>query len=181
MAFRSKTGPNSIIGGNLPIFGKAPIVASDGLALTGHHLHGVEAAMAMTAPPKRAPCNKQNDGTPDQGADGFSPEEREDEPIPAGGRHSFQLCRHFPRNHRVHWRLALDFSLRGIVLSRMASAADYRIYELTIGNQVAGSHTIVCDSDQNAIEKAKKMLVDRDLEIRHGARFVARLRVADNK
>lgn len=63
----------------------------------------------------------------------------------------------------------------------MASAADYRIYELTIGNQVAGSHTIVCDSDQNAIEKAKKMLVDRDLEIRHGARLVARLRVADNK
>ena len=77
--------------------------------------------------------------------------------------------------------MALDFSLRGIVLSRMTSAADYRIYELTIGNQVAGSHTIVCDSDQNAIEKAKKMLVDRDLEIRHGARFVARLRVADNK
>ena len=77
--------------------------------------------------------------------------------------------------------MALDFSLRGIVLSRMASAADYRIYELTIGNQVAGSHTVVCDSDQNAIEKAKKMLVDRDLEIRHGARFVARLRVADNK
>ena len=77
--------------------------------------------------------------------------------------------------------MALDFSLRGIVLSRMASAADYRIYELTIGNQVAGSHTVVCDSDQNAIEKAKKMLVDRELEIRHGARFVARLRVADNK
>jgi hypothetical protein len=77
--------------------------------------------------------------------------------------------------------LALDFSLRGIVLSRMAFAANYRIYEITIGNQVVGSHTIVCDSDQNAIEKAKKMLVDRDLEIRHGARFVARLRVADNK
>ena len=63
----------------------------------------------------------------------------------------------------------------------MTSAADYRIYELTIGNQVAGSRTIVCDSDQNAIDKAKKMLVDRVLEIRHGARFVARLRVADNK
>jgi hypothetical protein len=77
--------------------------------------------------------------------------------------------------------LALDFYLSGIVLSRMASPADYRIYELTIGNQVAGSHTIECDSDQNAIEKAKKMLVDRDLEIRHGARLVARLRVADNK
>ena len=63
----------------------------------------------------------------------------------------------------------------------MTSVDNYRIYELTIGNQVAGSHTIVCDSDQNAIDKAKKMLVDRDLEIRHGARFVARLRVADNK
>jgi hypothetical protein len=63
----------------------------------------------------------------------------------------------------------------------MTFAANYRIYELTIGNQVAGSHTIVCDSDQNAIEKAKKMLVDRDLEIRHGARFVARLRFADHK
>jgi hypothetical protein len=77
--------------------------------------------------------------------------------------------------------LALDSTPRGIVLSRMTSAANYRIYELTIGNQVAGSHTIVCDSDQNAIDKAKKMLVDRDLEIRHGARCVARLRVADNK
>ena len=77
--------------------------------------------------------------------------------------------------------MALDSSLRGILLSRMTFAADYRVYELTIGNQVAGSHTIVCDSDQKAIEAAKKMLVDRDLEIRHGARFVARLRVADNK
>jgi hypothetical protein len=63
----------------------------------------------------------------------------------------------------------------------MAFAANYRIYELTIGNQVVGSHTIVCDSDQNAIEKTKQMLNDRDLEIRHGARFVARLRVADYK
>jgi hypothetical protein len=63
----------------------------------------------------------------------------------------------------------------------MASVPNYRIYELTIGNQVAGSRTIVCDSDQKAIVKAKKMFDDRDLEIRHGARFVARLRVADNK
>ena len=77
--------------------------------------------------------------------------------------------------------MTLDSSLRGIVLSRMTFAANYRIYELTIGNQVANLHTIVCDSDQNAIEKAKKMLNDRDLEIRHGARLVARLRVADNK
>jgi hypothetical protein len=63
----------------------------------------------------------------------------------------------------------------------MASAANYRIYEMTIGNQVAGSRMIVCDSDQSAIEKAKKMLNDRDLEIRHGTRLVARLRVADSK
>jgi hypothetical protein len=63
----------------------------------------------------------------------------------------------------------------------MAFADNYRIYELTIGNQVAGSRTIVYDSDQKAIEKAKKMLDDRNLEIRHGARFVARLRVADHK
>ena len=52
---------------------------------------------------------------------------------------------------------------------------------MTIGNQVAGSRMIVCNSDQKAIEKAKEMLGDRDLEIRHGARFVARLRVADKK
>ena len=77
--------------------------------------------------------------------------------------------------------MALDSSPRGIVLSRMTSADNYRIYELTISNQVAGSHTIVCDSDQNAIENARKMLVDRDLEVRHGARLVARIRVADNK
>ena len=75
--------------------------------------------------------------------------------------------------------MALDLSLRGIVLSRMA--VKYQIYEKTIGNQIAGSYTIVCDSDQNAIEIAKKMLDDRDLEIRQGARLVARLRVADNK
>jgi hypothetical protein len=72
-------------------------------------------------------------------------------------------------------------SLCGIVLLHAASAPNYRIYELTIGNQVAGARTIVCGSDQKAIEKAKKMLDDRDLEIGHGARFVARLRVADNK
>ena len=34
----------------MPIFGKAPIVAADGFALTGHDLQGVETAMAMTAP-----------------------------------------------------------------------------------------------------------------------------------
>ena len=50
MAFRSKTGPNSIIGGNLPIFGKTPIVVAAGFAPTGHDLHDVEAVMAMTAP-----------------------------------------------------------------------------------------------------------------------------------
>jgi len=77
--------------------------------------------------------------------------------------------------------LALDISPRSIILWRMASAANYRIYEMTVGNQVAGSRMVVCDSDQKAIEKAKEMLDDRDLEIRHGARFVARLRVADNK
>jgi hypothetical protein len=87
----------------------------------------------------------------------------------------------FDKNHRGHCPLTLDFSPRGIARLHMASADNYRIYEMTIGNQVAGSHTIVCDSDQKAIEKAKKMLGDRDLEIRHGARFVARLRVADFK
>jgi hypothetical protein len=76
--------------------------------------------------------------------------------------------------------LVLDSAVGGIVLSAMASAASYRIYEMTIGNQVAASHTIVCDSDQNAIEMARTMLDDRDLVIRHGARLVARLRVADN-
>jgi len=87
----------------------------------------------------------------------------------------------FDKTMGGHCPLTLDFSPRGIVRLHMASAGNYRVYEMTVGNQVAGSHTIVCDSDQKAIEKAKKMLDDRDLEIRHGARFVARLRVADNK
>jgi hypothetical protein len=65
--------------------------------------------------------------------------------------------------------------------SHTASAADCRIYELTIGNQVAGMRKIDCDSDQMAIEKTKKMLDDRDLEVRHGSRVVARLRLTDNK
>jgi hypothetical protein len=77
--------------------------------------------------------------------------------------------------------LALDFTLCCILFSHMASSADYRIHELTIVNQVAGIRTIVCDSDQMAIAKAKKMLDDRDLEIRHGARVVARLRRTDNE
>jgi hypothetical protein len=63
----------------------------------------------------------------------------------------------------------------------MAAVDNYRIYELTIGNQVAGIRTIVCESDQMAVEKATKMLDDLDLEIRHGARLVARLSRTGNK
>ena len=48
-AFQVENGTNSIIGGNLPIFGKTLIVAASGFALAGHDLHGVETVMAMTA------------------------------------------------------------------------------------------------------------------------------------
>ena len=94
---------------------------------------------------------------------------------------TYPASRAFPNPLKSTLSAGTRHALRHIILSGMASAASYRIYEMTIGNQVAGSHTIVCQSDQNAIEKAKEMLADRDLVIRHGARLVARLRVADNK
>jgi hypothetical protein len=63
----------------------------------------------------------------------------------------------------------------------MASARKYRIYELTSANQIAGMRNVDCDSDQMAIDKAKEMLEDRELEIRHGARVVSRLRPENGK
>jgi hypothetical protein len=47
--FQVENGTNSILGGNLPIFGKTLIVAASGLAPAAHDLHGVETVTAMTA------------------------------------------------------------------------------------------------------------------------------------
>jgi hypothetical protein len=50
------------IGGNLPIFGKALIVAAAAFARTAHDL-------AMTAPANLMPCNMGNDVTIAQGVE----------------------------------------------------------------------------------------------------------------
>jgi hypothetical protein len=56
---------------------------------------------------------------------------------------------------------------------------DYRIYEFTVCRQIAAMRVIACTSDEEAVERARKMLDGRDLEVRQGTRIVAQLRSAD--
>jgi hypothetical protein len=53
---------------------------------------------------------------------------------------------------------------------------DYRIYEITIGGQIAAMRVITCNSDADAIGRAREMLDSRDLEVKQGARVVIQLR-----
>ena len=58
--------------------------------------------------------------------------------------------------------------------------SDYRIQILTFGNKIAGSAVEVdCQSDEEAVAKARTLLNGQDIEIWSGTRFVARLRFAD--
>lgn len=57
---------------------------------------------------------------------------------------------------------------------------EYRVYELSHGNQIAGMRVVVSDSDRDAIEKAKALLDSHDIEIWQGARVVTRLRHSDS-
>jgi hypothetical protein len=56
------------------------------------------------------------------------------------------------------------------------NVADYRIYEFTVGRQIAAMRVIACISDAEAIERAREMLEGRDLEVRQGARLIIQLR-----
>jgi len=57
---------------------------------------------------------------------------------------------------------------------------EYRIHILTFGNKIAGPAIEVdCQSDEEAIAKARTLLNGQDIEIWSGARIVTRLRFAD--
>jgi hypothetical protein len=58
--FQVENETKSHIARNLPIFGKALIVAAASFAPTAHDLYGVETVMAMTTPAKRMPCDRQS-------------------------------------------------------------------------------------------------------------------------
>jgi len=58
--------------------------------------------------------------------------------------------------------------------------SDYRIQILTFGNKIAGPAIEVdCQSDEEAVAKARTLLNGQDIEIWSGARIVTRLRFAD--
>ena len=57
---------------------------------------------------------------------------------------------------------------------------EYRIHILTFGNKIAGPAIEVdCQSDEEAVAKARTLLNGQDIEIWSGARIVTRLRFAD--
>jgi hypothetical protein len=57
---------------------------------------------------------------------------------------------------------------------------DYRIQILTFGNKIAGPAIEVdCQSDEEAVAKARTSLNGQDIEIWSGTRIVTRLRFAD--
>jgi hypothetical protein len=50
---------------------------------------------------------------------------------------------------------------------------EYRIYMLTDGNKIAGPpEEVMCDDDQQAIQRAKQWLDGYDVEVSQGARVV---------
>ena len=56
---------------------------------------------------------------------------------------------------------------------------NYRIQILTFGNKIAGPAVEVdCQSDEEAVAKARTLLTGQDIEIWSGTRFVTRLRFA---
>ena len=59
---------------------------------------------------------------------------------------------------------------------------EYRIYTLTAGNKIAGPAVEVdCQSDEEAVAKARTSLNGQDIEIWSGTHVVTRLRSADGE
>jgi hypothetical protein len=50
--------------------------------------------------------------------------------------------------------------------------AEYRIYKVGLDGHFIGFDPLVCDNDEQAIEKAKRILGGYDLQIWSGPRFV---------
>ena len=50
--------------------------------------------------------------------------------------------------------------------------AEYRIYKVGLDGHFIGFEPLVCDNDEQAIERAKQILDGRDLQIWSGPRFV---------
>jgi hypothetical protein len=53
---------------------------------------------------------------------------------------------------------------------------DYRVYALNKAGRIAGAPTVItCDEDQAAIEAAKLLIAEQEIEVWEGARIVARI------
>jgi hypothetical protein len=58
---------------------------------------------------------------------------------------------------------------------------DYRAYRIK-NNRVDGVPTVIaCDSDQEAIQQARKLMDGHDIELWEGPRFVIGLKPTDDK
>jgi hypothetical protein len=49
---------------------------------------------------------------------------------------------------------------------------DYRLYSIAKSTRVMGVEIITCDTDEEAIEKATKLMEDHGIELWQGRRFV---------
>jgi hypothetical protein len=56
---------------------------------------------------------------------------------------------------------------------------DYRIYTFTSDNHIADAAVINCETDQEAIEKARQLIEGRDIEVWQRARCLARIKASE--
>jgi hypothetical protein len=56
---------------------------------------------------------------------------------------------------------------------------DYRIYTFTSDNHIADAAVINCETDQEAIEKARQLMEGRDIEVWQRARRLARIKASE--
>jgi hypothetical protein len=62
----------------------------------------------------------------------------------------------------------------------VASMPDYRLYKIK-NNHIAGVPVVfTCDSDQDAIQQAKKLVDGHDVELWEGPRFVIGIKSGDD-
>jgi hypothetical protein len=59
--------------------------------------------------------------------------------------------------------------------------AEYRAFTVGTDGHFVGFEPIICDDDAAAIERAKRLLKGRDIEIWSGDRLIARLRYDENQ
>jgi hypothetical protein len=56
-----------------------------------------------------------------------------------------------------------------------AAMAEYRVYTVGSDGHFVGSQALICADDAEAIEKARRLLDGRDMELWSGDRFIIRL------